>query len=149
MMTREDLIASARALSAPSLAATEEFSRQRDALAARVNQAMAQRSDLEKLVGPGGRAMSEDNNRNFPLFMESLFQVFEPEVLVDTVLWVFRTYRAHGFRPIYWPANLDTWVEILRQELPADAFAAVFPFYRWLITRVPAFTALTDEALGQ
>lgn len=107
---------------------------------------MAQRSDLEKLVGPDGRSMSEDNNRNFPLFMESLFQAFEPEVLVDTVLWVFRTYRAHGFRPIYWPANLDTWVETLRQELPADAFAALFPFYRWLITHIPAFTALTDEA---
>ena len=146
MMTREYLIASARALSPPPAVATEEFSRKRDAIAARVNQAMAQRRDLEKLVGSDGRSMSEDNNRNFPLFMESLFQAFEPEVLVDTVLWVFRTYRAHGFRPIYWPANLDTWVETLRQELPADAFAAVFPFYRWLIAHIPAFTALTDEA---
>jgi len=32
--------------------------------------------------------MSEDINRNFPLFMESLFQEHHPEVLVDTVLWV-------------------------------------------------------------
>ena len=146
MMTREDLIASAGALSPPPAAAAEEFSHKRDELAARVNQTMAQRRDLEKMVGPDGHAMSEDNNRNFPLFMESLFQVFEPEVLVDTVLWVFRTYRAHGFSPIYWPANLDTWVETLRQELPADVFAAIFPFYRWLITHIPAFTALTDEA---
>jgi len=105
---------------------------------------MHDRADLEKLVGTDGRAMSEDNNRNFSLFMESLFQQFQPEVFVDTALWVFRAYRSHGFQVIYWPANLDTWMETLHQELSPPSFADIAPFYRWLITNIPAFTELTE-----
>jgi len=148
-MTRENLITTAGRLTAPPAAVATKFSEKRAEVAALVNQAMARRPDLEKLVGPDGKTMSEDNNRNFSLFMESLFQSFQPDVLVDTALWVFRAYRSHGFQPIYWPANLDTWVETLRRELSADAFAEVFPFYRWLIIHIPMFTALTDEASAQ
>lgn len=143
-MTRDDLIASAARLTPPPAAVLAEFSEKRAHLAAQVNLAMNRRQDLEKLVGADGREMSQDNNRNFSLFMESLFQAFRPEVLTDTALWVFRAYRAHGFQPIYWPANLDTWVETLRRELSGPGFAAVLPFYRWLITHIPAFTTLTD-----
>ncbi|MEE4314304.1 MAG: hypothetical protein V2J11_07380 [Desulfofustis sp.] len=143
-MNREELIADAAQLRQPSAEAAAAFSDKREVLAAAVNRAMAQRPDLEKLVGPAGRLMSEDNNRNFALFMESLWQGYRPEILVDTVLWVFRTYRSHGFAPIYWPANLDTWREHLRVELSAPVFREIGPFYSWLITHIPFFTALTD-----
>ncbi len=69
-------------------------------------------------------------------------------MLTDTALWVFRAYRAHGFRPIYWPANLDTWLERLKADLTPDTFAACAPFYRWLVVNIPAFTLLTDDAPG-
>jgi hypothetical protein len=42
--------------------------------------------------------------------MVSLFGDYHPEVLVETVLWVFRAYRSHGFKLTYWPAQLDMWV---------------------------------------
>jgi len=99
---------------------------------------------VDRLVGAGGRAMSEDNNRNFSRFMESLFAHYLPEVFADTALWVFRAYRAHGFRPIYWPANLDTWLERLRADLSPGTYAECAPFYEWLVVNIPAFTALTD-----
>lgn len=147
-MTKDNLIASARHLVQPTAAVTAEFSQKREALAAMVNTAMNARDDLEKLVGQDGRRMSEDNNRNFPLFMESLFQEYRPEILVDTALWVFRSYRSHGFAPIYWPANLDTWVETLRRELTPQSFAAIVDFYSWLIINIPVFTKLTDAEIG-
>ena len=81
----------------PQESVMQEFSRKRDELAAMGNQTMADRSDLEKLVGEGNRQMAEDNNRNFARFMESMFLDYNAEVLVDTVLWVFRAYRSHGF----------------------------------------------------
>ncbi len=145
-MTRDDLIASSRTLRKPSNKALQEFSTQRELLVAAVNTAMSQRPDIDKLVGITGKLMSENNNRNFSLFMESLFQEYIPEVLVDTALWVFRAYRSHGFAPIYWPANLDTWREQLQQNLSAPAFAELAPFYTWLITHVPVFTTLTDRS---
>jgi len=143
-MTREELIADAARLKQPSVEAATAFSEKRDLLAAAVNRAMAKRPDLEKLVGPTGRLMSEDNNRNFALFMESLWQGYRPEILVDTALWAFRTYRCHGFAPIYWPANLDTWREHLRAELSVSACTEIDPFYNWLIIHIPFFTALSD-----
>lgn len=146
-MTREQLVESASSLKAPAPEALKEFSSKRERLAALVNQAMGARPDLEKLVGSDGRRMSEDNNRNFSLFMESLMAAYNPEVLTDTALWVFRAYRSHGFNTIYWPANLSTWVQTLKAELSDQAFEEIFPFYAWLISHVPVFAKLTDHVV--
>lgn len=148
MMAREELLATARELEQPPREVADEFSAKRERLAAEGSRRMGARPDLERLVGSGNETMAEDNNRNFARFMESIFRHYQPEVLLETVLWVFRAYRSHGFQTIYWPANLDTWVELLREELSEDAFAAVHPFYDWLIVHIPWFVKLTDEQLA-
>jgi hypothetical protein len=102
------------------------------------------RPDLAKLVGKGNEQMAEDNNRNFPRFMFSLFSEYQPAVFVETVLWVFRAYRSHGFQTTYWAANLNIWVDLLQKELSADAWTQIYPFYNWLIVNIPVFTAVTD-----
>lgn len=144
-MTTQDLIASASLLRAPGEASLKEFTQKREGMAVCVNKSMNQRPDLEKMVGPDGKDMSQDNNRNFSLFMESLMVDFRPEVLVDTALWVFRAYRSHGFQTTYWPANLNTWMKILEQELTREAFEEISPFYVWLITHIPVFAGMTDD----
>ena len=77
------------------------------------------------------------------------FRGFEPAVLAETALWVFRAYRSHGFQIGYWPANLDTAVQLLREQLPAESFASVYPAFEWLIVHNPAFVELSDAALAQ
>lgn len=146
-MMKEQLLESATALKQPPEFATQEFSQKRDALAAKGNQAIADRSDLEKLVGKGNQQMAEDNNRNFARFMESMFSDYNAGVLVDTVLWVFRAYRSHGFKTTYWAANLNVWVDMLKQTLSKEAFEALYPYYNWLIVNIPIFVKLTDEEL--
>jgi hypothetical protein len=148
-MTTQDLIESAKRHVQPPSEVADEFASKRERLASLGNQIMAVRPDLAKMVGKNNRAMSEDNNRNFARFMESLFFHYQPEVLVETVLWVFRAYRSHGFQTIYWPANLNMWVDMLRKELSEDAFEAVYPFYHWLIVNIPIFVALTDAQLSK
>jgi hypothetical protein len=147
-MTKEELLATARKLEQPPREVADEFGAKRERLAAEGNRRMGARPDLERLVGSGNESMAEDNNRNFARFMESIFRHYEPEVLLETVLWVFRAYRSHGFQTIYWPANLDTWVELLREELSEEGFEAVYPFYDWLIVHIPWFVKLTDEQLA-
>lgn len=144
-MTKEELIAAASRLTPPADRWVGEFSEKREAMAAEVNRVISARPDLEKLVGADGKSMSEDNNRNFSLFMESLIGHFQPEVLVDTALWVFRAYRAHGFQTVYWPANLNAWMQTLKQTVSPEAFREISPFYAWLITHVPDFVNLTDD----
>lgn len=142
-MTRESLIESARQLKQPSKTVRDEYSLKREYLATEINRIMGERPDVDYMIG-GNIAMMQDNHRNHARFMESLFFAFDPTVLVDTVLWVFRAYRSHGFQLTYWPAQLDTWVEILRRELSSEALAEVYPFYNWMIVNQPAFTLLSD-----
>ncbi len=144
-MTRDDLLESAKHLVQPPENAVDEFSRKREEMTAGVNISMAARQDMSTLVGSGGKPMSEDNNRNFSLFMASIMTHYDPQVLVETVLWVFRTYRSHGFQPNYWSANLDTWLDTLQYSLSKEAFNAVSPFYAWLRSNIPAFVGLTDH----
>jgi hypothetical protein len=145
-MTREALLASATKLLQPSKSAAAEYAQKSERLAAEMNRSMGARPDVDYMVA-GNLAMMEDNHRNHARFIESLFYAYDPAVLVDTVLWVFRAYRSHGFQLTYWPAQLDTWVEVLRRELSPQSMEEVYPFYRWMIINQPAFVMLSDSAL--
>ena len=146
-MNKESLIESAKVLRAPSVNSTEEFLGKLNATAAQLSQRMLSRPDIERLIGTGNEAMMENNSRNFLRFMASLFQNYEPAVFVETALWAFRAYRAHGFQISYWPANLDTLVQILKEELPQPVYREVYPFFEWLIVHIPGFTEISDDAL--
>lgn len=135
---------SALQLRQPVPEASREFELHRDALAAELNLRMSARPDLDRLIGPGNLAMMQDNSRNFCRFMSVQFQGYEPQVLVQTALWVFRAYRAHGFQTTYWPANLDTFVEIMREKATPGTFDQLYPFFQWLIVNVPTFVALSE-----
>lgn len=148
-MKKEELIQSAKALRSPSATSAKEFERRSDAVAAELTRRMLARPDIERLIGAGNQSMMENNSRNFCRFMASLFQNYEPEVLVETALWAFRAYRAHGFQISYWPANLDTLVQVLTDELQEPAYREVYPFFDWLIVHIPAFTQMSDSALQE
>ena len=125
-----------------------EFEASRDGLAEELNRRLSARPDLEKLIGPGNLSMMQDNGRNFCRFMSAMFRAYEPEVLAQTALWVFRAYRSHGFKTTYWPANLDTCVEIARDRLAPATFDEVYPFFQWLIVNIPIFVKISDEQLA-
>ena len=146
-MNKAQLIESARALCPPTAAASADFESHHEAMAAELSRRMLARPDVDRLIGPGNRDMLQNNSRNMMRFMASLFRSFEPVVLAETALWVFRAYRAHGFQISYWPANLDTAVQILREQMAPDSFAALYPFFEWLIVHNPAFVTLSDQAL--
>ncbi len=144
-MTPDQLIQSASKLAQPADTATLEFAEKREQLAALASQRLAEREDLDKLIGSGNQQMAADNNRNFARFMESLFSDYHPEVWVETVLWVFRAYRSHGFQTTYWATNLNIWIDLLKAQLSADAFHELYPFYHWLIINITVFAKLSDN----
>jgi hypothetical protein len=143
-MSKDHLLASAEALKQPSTVSANEFEAKSELLAAEMNRLMGARSDLAHLIGEGNISMMEDNHRNHARFMSSLFLHFEPFILVETVLWVYRAYRSHGFNLTYWPAQLDQWVQILKLHLTPEAFREIYPFYHWMIINQPAFVTESD-----
>jgi hypothetical protein len=148
-MTRERLLVAARRLPSAAAAAAE-FDGKQDGMAVELSRRMLARPDVDRLIGGAdNRTMMENNSRNFLRFMHALSRNYEPVVLVETALWVFRAYRAHGFQIGYWPANLTTTVQILKEELSTEAFGEVYPMFDWLIVNIPAFVKIGDEALQE
>lgn len=120
-------------------------------MAAAVTAALRARADLQQLAGAGNEGMMEDNHLNHVRFFGSMLASFEPGLFVDTIHWVYQTYRSHGFAPRYWEVALPLWQGALAAELPRAARAAIEPFYRWLVDNHAQLVALSeagDSPLG-
>lgn len=146
-MQKEDLLKSAAKLKQPSEKATAEFTARADAMAIILNDRLSRRNDIVQLIGEGNLDMMYDNHRNHMRFMISLFNDYNPVVFTETVLWVFRAYRSHGFKLTYWPAQLDHWVDIFNKELSQDCLDQIYPFYDWMIVNNPQFAFISDQAI--
>ncbi len=145
-MEKNKLIKSAESLTAPQPEMIAEFSRQKGTLVEKVVNELNQRQDLDKLIGENNKSMMVDNAANMARFMESMFQQYNPTVFVETILWVFSTYRNHGFNLSFWPAHLNVWITLLQSELDAEISAALVPFYSWIQVNIPVFTLLTNPS---
>jgi hypothetical protein len=142
-MSLESLVLSAEKLRQPSEAAIRAFDSKIDKIADELSRIMVSRPDIERLIGPDNEPMMMNNSRNYLRFMGAVFHNTDARVLVETSVWAFRTYRAHGFRVAYWPANLDTTVQILRQEISEPMYSEIYPFFEWLIVHIPEFCELS------
>lgn len=146
-MKKEQLIKLAQQLKQPDSKAAYEFSQKKDEYASHLNELMLKRDDLTKLIGIDGQTMMQDNHRNHVRFMESIFLAYDPEVLVDTVLWVFRAYRSHGFNLAYWPAFIGTCINQIKKEFTEETYNQIYPFYNWLLVNQAAFVELSDKEM--
>lgn len=146
IMTHDELLSSATRLPPPTPEAAKEYAQHVATLAERVSKALEARTDLDTLIGPGNRDMMRDNHRNHALFMASLFANWSPTVLVETVTWVFRAYRAHGFHLTYWSAQLNIWLAVMPDVLTGATVTEITPVYHWLLVNLPAFTALSETS---
>ncbi len=146
-MDKKFLILSAKKLMPVSESGYNEYVKQMDRLVSIMNHKMLQRPDINDLVGENNLEMMKDNHANHARFMASVFKNFSPEVLVDTVLWVFRAYRSRKFHSNYWAAQLNNWIEILKDELNDKTFSEIYPFYEWMQVNIPVFVKLSTEDL--
>lgn len=139
------LIGDSKSLSSTSAKAFEEFTERKEILAHAINKKIFEKYDAEELVGKGNVGMMKNNHTNHLDFMGSLFFRYSPETFVKTVLWVYKTYKAHGFSEKYWPAMLPLFIEVYHEELPSDTAKEIIPFYEWLLKHHKTFLKLTTE----
>jgi hypothetical protein len=146
-MNREDLFNSARKLQQVSEKSSAEYGSKREHLVDVMNKKMEKRADLIEMVGADNVEMMKDNHANHARFLESIFNQHAPEMLTDTVLWVFRAYRSRNFGSTYWAAQLNTWIEIYKTELSPECYKEVYPYYNWMQINIPTFNKLAEENL--
>ncbi len=143
-MNREWLIKSAKELKQLKPQVATVYSQHTDKLVAIVNELLLQRADLTELIGKNNIQMMKDNHANHARFMLSIMKHYQPEVFVDTILWVFRAYRSRGFASTYWAAQLNAWTNALNEILSPNDYAEIFPYYNWLIINIPIFVSVSD-----
>ncbi|HPR30631.1 MAG TPA: hypothetical protein PLK12_00990 [Prolixibacteraceae bacterium] len=148
-MNREELISEAEKLAPFSTKAVDEFEEKMAGNLALLNRAMENRPDLTELIGPNNLSMMKDNHANQVRFLLSIMRNFNAEMLVDTILWAFRTYRSRLFHSSYFAAQLNTWIEIFRKELSPECYRDVIQLYIWIQVNIPSFVACTDEKLAE
>ena len=146
-MDKSHLLKTAEQLQQVSALSASEFCSKRDHLIDLMNQKMLARPDLISMVGEGNVEMMKDNHANHARFLESIFKLQQADVLVDTVLWVFRAYRSRNFASTYWAAQLNTWIEIYRKELSPECFTEIYPYYNWMQINIPIFNLLAENEL--
>jgi len=146
-MDRFYLIKTAKYLNPVSEKGYNEYQKMQEKLVALMNDKMLSRPDINDLVSENNLDMMKDNHANHARFMASLFKNFDPEVLTDTVLWVFRAYRSRRFHSNYWAAQLNSWIEVLKKELSDQTFKEIFPYYEWMQVNIPVFVKLSTQDL--
>jgi hypothetical protein len=142
-MRKQDLFRSAAQLVPPPAFAIAAYKGRRDHMTSKVTHRLLSHPDLDVLIGPGNRGMMEDSLRNHARFMESLFLAYDHRMFVETLLWVYRAFRAHGFTMAYWNTQIAVWQSVLEEELPAEVFEEIRPFYDWMAKNHDAFGILT------
>lgn len=146
-MDKNQLLETAFQLKKVSEAASNEYQQMAEKIINLINEKMIARSDIEILIGKTNIEMMKDNHANHVRFIASLLQNYNPEVFVDTVLWVFRAYRTHGFKSNYWAAQLNSFIEILKLVLTKENFNEIYPYYEWMQINIPTFVKLSDEKI--
>jgi hypothetical protein len=141
------LIQSASALGPFDPAATDEYDQKQDIMIAKINTIMLQRPDIGEIVGVNNTDMMKDNHANHARFIVSIMRNFDPTVLTETILWVFRAYRSHGFSSLYWAAQLNAWMGILNDNMPKDSLPKIRELYSWMQVNIPVFEALSHEQM--
>lgn len=138
---KEALLRQARGLPRPGLSAVAAFADKGQFVAGRVSRLLEERADLETLIGPGNLELMRRNHENHVRFMADSLADFAPEALVETVIWVLRTYMSRGFTLGYWRAELPAFIEVLTDEAPEAA--GVLPIYEFMFARLDDFHALS------
>lgn len=146
-MDKKDLTGSAQKLKQVSKSSAWDYAGKSDLLVSKMNSVMSQRKDILEIVGENNLDMMRDNHSNHARFMASIFNQYSPEVFVETILWVFRAYRSHGFTTNYWAAQLNLWIDIIKLDLSPEAISEIIPYYEWMQVNIPVFVKLSDEKL--
>ncbi len=148
MMSQEQLHADAATLIQADSTAAHAYGAQRNLLAEQITATLSKRDDLEHLIGPDNREMMENNHRNHAEYIHSILLCYDPQDFVTTILWVYRSYQAHGFSLSYWPVQINAWLNLLQNTFDETIFEQIAPFYRWILTHQDDFAILSANNTG-
>ena len=143
------LLQEAQALPRVDQAAVLAYRGALDSMVEQVNRTMTLHPEMPRLIGYNPLQMMFDNHLNHARFMANVFRFDAKELLVKTVIWVYRTYHHHGFEYDYFPAELQVWQQAVASHLSEAHSQAILAIYQWLVDRHGQMVRLAQEFVHQ
>ena len=112
-----------------TLKAAEEYKEKMNTLIKEVNENLSQRDDLMQLIGNNPIKKMKDNHENHAGFMYNSFKVKSEELFINTIIWVYRTYKNHGFSYQYFPVELKAWKSAVNNNLSSENSELIINIY--------------------
>lgn len=146
-MKPSELTASAKNVFCASTKSIDEYKEKSEQLLTSVNEKMLKRPDILELInGEQNVSMMKDNHANHIRFIASILATPDAESLVEVISWVFRAYKSRGFHSNYWVAQINTWLEVLKDHLTPEAYNEIKPIYEWISNNIPFFDNFCQQA---
>ncbi len=145
MKNPEELIKSAAKLEKVDSKSLQEYSEKQELIIAKTNELILNNKNIQSLIGEKNESKMVINHTNHVRFMESILRNFNPEIFVNTILWVYKTYRKHGFHEKYWVIAFEKYEKALEELLDKDSYQEVSNYYQWLKRNHKDFVKLTEE----
>jgi len=116
-----------------TLKAAEEYNKKMNTLIKEVNENLSQRDDLMQLIGNNPIKKMKDNHENHAGFMYNSFKVKSEELFINTIIWVYRTYKNHGFSYQYFPVELKAWKSAVNNNLSSENSELIINIYNLML----------------
>ena len=117
-------------------------------LVAKLNETMLKRDDILELIGGVNNiGKMKDNHDNHLRFVASILQTPDSETLVDTLLWVFRSFMSRGFSSNYWEVQINTLLQLLKKTISEKAFLEILSIYDWINANRTNFKIAAEEEI--
>lgn len=141
-------LAEADRLPRVSEAAAATYRQKMNQLAHYVDESLAQHHQLDDLIGNQALQVLYDNHRHHAAFMAAVLSIGRYDLLVKTVIWVYRTYHAHGFPYDYFVFELQAWIKALEGFLGTGEASEIRQVYVWMLTHHRQFVELAESGEG-
>ena len=115
----------------------EHYRSCKDAMAVAVSRRIAAHPRLNEFLGGNPLRLLEANHRNHAAFMVEVFIANDRSLLEDALPWVYSAYHNQGIAFEYFAAELEAWIAVIGETLPAEDAAAILPVYRWMLDAHP------------
>ncbi len=130
-----DLMTEAKHLPAVPPEAAQNYEKHLQVMIDQVNDTLQAHPDIHRLIGYNPLDMMHTNHQNHARFMVNVFKYHTHELLITVVLWVYRTYHAHGFEFDYFPIELTAWRDAVTAHLDPSKTPEIIAVYQWMLDR--------------
>jgi methanogenic corrinoid protein MtbC1 len=128
-----------------TLKAAEEYNKKMNTLIKEVNENLSQRDDLMQLIGNNPIKKMKDNHENHAGFMYNSFKVKSEELFINTIIWVYRTYKNHGFSYQYFPVELKAWKSAVNNNLSSENSELIINIYNLMLDNHKLFVKESES----